>query len=389
MRKVAVVGIGSTRFGKLGSAGVTGLGAWAVRDALMDSSLAAREIEVAYCGYSLTGLISGQECGAGQLALRDVGVTGIPITRVENACSSGSCAFREAWMAVASGAYDVALALGMEKMTGCDTGRAMEVLSCASDTELESSQGLTFPGVFGMIARRHAYEFGTTREQMAAVAIKNHRYGASNPKAHFQMEITLEDVLGSRMVADPLRLFDCCPMSDGAAAAILVSADRLRSLSSARPVWVASSAQTSGSYDARTAITGFDLTVRAAKQAYDRAGVGPEDIDLAEVHDCFTIAEIIHCEDLGFCQKGDGGRLVESGATGLNGRIPVNVSGGLKAKGHPVGATGLGQIAEIVSQLRGTAGNRQIPGARTALAHCMGGFFHADAASVVIHVLTI
>jgi acetyl-CoA acetyltransferase len=388
MREVAVVGIGSTRFGRLPDA-ITRLGAAAARDALFDAGISASHVEVAYCGYSLTGLISGQECGAGQLTLRDVGIVGIPVTRVENACSSGSCAFREAWMAVSSGAYDVALALGMEKMTDCETSRAMEVLSCASDTQLESSQGLTFPGVFGMIARRHSYEFGTTREQIAAVAIKNHRYGAANPKAHFQMEIGLEDVLASRMVADPLRLLDCGPMSDGAAAAVLVSANRLKSLTNARPVWVASSAQTSGSYDARAPITGFDLTVRAAKQAYERAGIGPENIDLAEVHDCFTIAEIIHSEDLGFCQKGEGGRLVESGATEVTGKIPINVSGGLKAKGHPVGATGLGQIAEIVAQLRGGAGPRQVPQARTGLAHCMGGFFHADAASVVIHVLRV
>src|ERR1017187_10426516 len=210
MRDVAVIGASSTAFGRRSDATLIQLGAAAARDAILDAGIRAADIDMAYCGYSLSGLISGQECGAGQLALRDVGVTQIPITRVENACSSGSCAFRQAWMAVAGGASEIALALGMEKMTDCDTPQVMKVLSCASDIELEASMGLTFPGVFGMIARRHMYEFGTTREQIARVAIKNHAYGAANPKAHFRNTITYEDVMNSAMVADPLRLYDCC-----------------------------------------------------------------------------------------------------------------------------------------------------------------------------------
>jgi acetyl-CoA acetyltransferase len=387
MRRVAVAGVGTTRFGKLVGRSLRSLGSEAAWLALEDAGIERKQVQVAYVGSALAGLLTGQECCVGHLALREIGLTGIPITRVENACGSASSAFREAWIAVASGLYEVALALGVEKMTEADSSVAIQALMSASDVELEADQGLTFPGVFAMIAMRHMYEFGTTREQIGLVAVQNHRHGALNPHAHFQQEITLEQALGSRPVAYPLTLFDCCPISDGASAAVLVS-EALAAHLPSDPVWIAASAQASGTYEPSSPITTFQPTVRAAHEAYEMAGLGSEDVDLAEVHDCFTIAEILHLEDLGFCAKGEGGPLVESGVTSLGGKKPVNVSGGLKAKGHPVGATGLGQVYELVRQLRGQADQRQVATARVGLAHCMGGFLHGDGGNSYIHILT-
>lgn len=386
MRKVAIAGVGATPFGNLQGRTFRSLGAEAAWLALQDAGVDRKAVQCAYVGTSMVGLLTGQESCAGHLALREIGITGIPITRVENACGSASSAFREAWIAVASGMVDVALALGVEKMNEADSSVVIKALMSASDVELEAEQGLTFPGVFAMIALRHMYEFGTTREQIGLVAVKNHRHGARNPFAHFQQEVDLETVLNSRPVAYPLTLYDCCPISDGAAAAVLVSrsfAARCR----VDPVWVLASAQASGVYDPASPITTFKPTVLSAHHAYEMAGIGPKDIDLAEVHDCFTIAEILHVEDLGFCAKGEGGPLVQSGATSLGGSRPVNVSGGLKAKGHPVGATGLGQVYELVRQLREQAGVRQVPKARVGLAHCMGGFLHGDGGNSFVHIL--
>jgi acetyl-CoA acetyltransferase len=384
MRDVAVLGIGMTRFGAQPDKGIKALGAEAVWDAMQDAGVRPKDIQIAYCGYALAGLLVGQESALGQLVLKELGITGIPVTHVENACSSSACAFREAWIAVASGLYDFALAMGVEKMTSASTQTTIKALISSSDIELES--GITFPGVFAMVAQRHMEEFGTTREQIARVAVKAHKYGALNPHAHFQKKTSIQEVLDSPMVADPLRLFDCCPISDGAAAAVLVPKDLAIKLGR-RPIHVAASVLRSGLYTDDRPLTRFESTIEAAKEAYEFAGLGPEDIDFAEVHDCFTIAEIVHIEDLGFCKKGEGGRYVESGNADIDGQTPINISGGLKAKGHPVGATGIGQIAELVWQLRGQAGNRQIPDAKVGLSHCMGGFVHADGASLAIHIL--
>ncbi|MBN1224423.1 MAG: thiolase domain-containing protein, partial [Candidatus Aminicenantes bacterium] len=352
--------------------------------AVRDAGIRPKDIQVAYCGYALSGLLVGQESGLGQIVLKDTGITGIPVTHVENACSSSACALREAWMAVASGLSDFALAMGVEKMTCAKTEKVIKALVSSSDVELES--GIVFPGVFAMIAQRHMYEFGTTREQLAGVAVKAHRYGALNPHAHFQKEVTLQDVLSSPLIATPLRLLDCSPISDGAAAAILVPKELAKKLGR-EAVDIAASVLKSGSYTDDRPITSFESTVKAAREAYEIAGIGPEDIDVAEVHDCFSIAEIVHIEDLGFCTKGEGGRFIENGKADIDGQTPVNISGGLKAKGHPVGATGIGQIAELVWQLRGQAGNRQVDKARIGLSHCMGGFFHSDGASLAVHIL--
>jgi acetyl-CoA C-acetyltransferase len=385
MRDVSILGVGMTRFGIHTDKSSRQLGAESVWQALQDAGVRSKDIQIAYCGYALSGLLGGQESGLGQLILKEMGITGIPVTHVENACSSSACALREAWLAVASGYYDMALALGVEKMTCAATEKVIKALISSSDVELET--GIIFPGMFAMIAQRHMHEYGTTREQLAKVAVKAHKYGALNPHAHFQKEITIEQALSSQMIATPLRLMDCCPISDGAAAAILAPSELAEKLSR-DSIKIAASALKTGLYSDDRTITCFESTVEAAKEVYEAAGIGPEDIDFAEVHDCFTIAEIVHIEDLGFCKKGEGGQFIENGSAEIEGQTPVNISGGLKAKGHPVGATGLGQIAELVWQLRGQAGPRQIKDAKTGLAHCMGGFLHSDGASLAVHILT-
>ncbi len=386
MRDVWIVGGGMSAFGVFPDLGVKELGAMACLRALKDAGVKPNQIEMVYCGNAAAGVLSPQGTTVTQVILREVGITGIPMLRVENACASGATAINQAWLAVASGLVDVVLVLGVEKMTGAPRPKVFEYMASASDVELEGAMGLTMPGVFAMIARRHMQEFGTTREQIAKVAVKNHANGALNPSAHFRKPISVEDVLKAPVVAHPLTLLDCCPVTDGAAAVVLASratADRLGT----RSVKLAATALQSGTYADGLDLTSFDVTVRAARKAYEQAGMGPEDVDLAEVHDCFTIAEIVHYEDLGFCKKGDGGGLIDRGETALGGRLPVNTSGGLKAKGHPVGATGVAQVVEIVEQLRGQAGPRQVKDARVGLTHCLGGFMHGDACAVGVNIL--
>ena len=386
MRKVAIIGAGMSPFGVFPDQGVKELGEEACWKAIKDANIDPRRIEIAYCGNFCGGITDKQGGVVGQIVLAQVGITGIPITRVENACASSSCALREAYLVIAGGFYDIAIAFGVEKMTNVPTSDAIRGLVSSSDVELEGDMGLTFPGVFSLIARRHMHQYGTTREQLAKVAIKNHKNGSLNPYAQFQKEITMEQVLQSPMIADPLTLFDCCPISDGCTAVILAGEDTAKKISD-KPVWIAASVLATGKYLNDSDITTFELNKRAANEAYEKAGIGPEDINLAEVHDCFTIAEICHYEDLGFCKKGEGGKFIDEGATQIGGKIPINTSGGLKAKGHPVGATGIAQIIEIMEQLREESGKRQVEGARVGLAHCMGGFTHGDGASVAIHIL--
>lgn len=380
----AVLGIGSTRFGIHPDRSARQLGGEAVMAALADAELSARDLDAAYVGNSLTGVLTGQESMVGQLALDEAGVVGLPVTRVESACASGSAALREACLAVAAGAARTVLVLGVEVMTSAPTAEVVTALAGAGDVELEGSIGQTFPGHFAMVAQRHSREYGTTPEQWSAVAVKNHAHGALNPKAQFQRRVTIDQVLAARRVADPLGVLDCCPVTDGAAAVIIGDP----SLSGRAGVRIRACELFSGEYDDERPITRFDATRRAAGAAFERSGLGPRDIDLFEVHDCFTVAELVHYEDLGLCEPGEAGPLVESGATSLGGTMPVNVSGGLKAKGHPVGATGIGQVVELTEQLRGEAGARQVEGARAGLAHCMGGFLHGDCGSMTVTVLT-
>lgn len=380
----AVLGVGSTRFGVHPGRSARQLGGEAVLAALEDAELGPGDLDMAYTANSLTGVLNGQESMVGQLALDEAGIVGIPITRVESACASGSSALREAHLAIAAGAARNVLVLGVEVMTSVSTAEVVTALAGAGDIELEGSIGQTFPGHFAMVAQRHAHEFGTTPEQWSKVAVKNHDHGALNPKAHFQKPVSLSRVLAARRVADPLGVLDCCPVSDGAAAVIIGDG----SVGGRGDVRLRACELFSGEYRDDRPITTFDATKHAATAAYARAGLGPHDVDLFEVHDCFSIAELLHYEDLGLCGEGESGALIDSGQTRLGGAMPVNVSGGLKAKGHPVGATGIGQVVELTEQLRGEAGPRQVEGARVGLAHCMGGFLHGDCGSMTVTVLT-
>jgi acetyl-CoA acetyltransferase len=360
------------------------MGRQAVWAAIQDAAINPRKIQIAYAGHARTGQLLGWECGVGQAILWEVGINKIPVTSVGNFCCSGTCALREAWIAVGSGLYDVAIAIGVEKLS-MRKGKGRPLTS--DGVELEGGVGFTPPVFFAMIAQRHMELYGTTKEQIATVSVKNRKYGALNPFAQYQKEVTLEEVLTSPLVVDPLTLYQCCPTSDGAAAAILCAKDVLGKYTTQKPVTVAAIALQSGSYpDSAGELTVDEGTVRAAQEAYQMAGLGPEDIDVAEVHDCFSIAEVIHYEDLGWCKKGEGGRFVQEGYFDLGGKVAVNPSGGLLSKGHPLGATGIGQLSEIVWHLRGEAGARQRAGARVGLTHNAGGIKEADVTAITVSI---
>ncbi|MBI1987016.1 MAG: thiolase family protein [Nitrospinae bacterium] len=387
MREVCVIGVGMTPFGKFPQRSILDLGREACLEALRDAQVPAQRIEAAYCGHARTGRLLNRECGIGQSVLWELGISGIPISSVGNFCASGSTAFRDAWLSVASGLYDIVMALGAEQLTA----RGVKGKPLTSDgVELLTVMGFSPPTYFAQIAQRHMHDFGTTREQLALVAVKNRKNACGNPRAQYRKAVTVEEVLKAPMIVDPLTLLSCCPTGDGAAAAILCSRE-MAARYTARPITVAAAVLKSGEYQRRREITTLDGTVRASREAYERAGLGPEELDVAEVHDCFTPAEILHYEDLGLCPKGEGGAFIASGATQIGGTIPVNPSGGLISKGHPLGATGIAQIAELVWQLRGQAGDRQVEGARVGLAHCAGGFQEslelAEVASVTVIIL--
>jgi acetyl-CoA C-acetyltransferase len=303
-----------------------------------------------------------------------IGLTPIPTIRTEAACSSSAVAIRAGIFAIMSGLYDVVMVGGVEKMTHRKTSDVTEYLAMACDYPFEQWQGATFPGLFAMVGRAHMHKYGTTEKQMALVAVKNHRHGAMNPKAHMQKEICLEDALSSRVVAYPLKLYDCSLITDGACCLIFTKPEIAKKYTDT-PVHIIGSGQASdtiGLYE-RENLTNLDAGRLAGEEAYKMAGVEPKDVDVAEVHDCFTIAEIVAYEDLGFCERGKGGCLVEDGQTGIDGKVAVNTSGGLKAKGHPVGATGAAQAYEVYLQLTEQAGKRQVKGAEIGLTHNIGG----------------
>ncbi len=371
MRQVAVIGVGVTKFGRH-ERSCAELFAEASLDALTDADVGPGLIQGIYLG-NVVGEAGERQLHMGPQVASSLGIPSVAATRFETACASSHAAFRHALFEIASGAADVLLVGGAERVLTMPTERATEVFAYASDAVFEQPAGLTFPGVFALIARAHMAKYGTTEEQMAHVAVKNHRHGTLNPKAQFRKEITLEQVLASAKVADPLKLYDCCPFSDGAAAVVIAAQDVARH--SRKPVWVLGSAQAGDSmclHDKRDLARAL-ATERAAQAAYRQAGVGPRDVDVVELHDCFTIAEILATEGLGLVEPGSGGLAAEKGETSLGGRVPVNTSGGLKAKGHPIGATGAAQIAEIATQLRGEAGARQVEGARVGLTHTLGG----------------
>lgn len=363
MTEVYVIGVGMTKFGKHPDRDSTSLGVEAVRAAIHDSGIDPRRIQAAYCGHVFQGMVTGQR------VLAQIGLAGLPLANVENACSSGATAIREGYLAIRAGECDVVLALGTEHMSTRFSG----ALTPDKD-DIEAAVGLTMPGVYAMRAVRYMEDYGVHRDQLAAIPVKNKRNAALNPFAQFQKSVTREQVLASRPIADPLRLYDCAPVSDGAAAVILASGQAARSLANGRGIMLAASALRTGQVEATPGTMSFEpLTRDTAHDAYERAAVGPHDVDFAEVHDCFTIAEALRVEGLGLFEPGTYPAAVERGEADIAGRLPINSSGGLLGKGHPLGATGVAQVVEVVRQLRGEAGDRQISNPKVGLAHCRGG----------------
>lgn len=382
MREVSIIGAGVTPFG-VREEGLAALGAAACRSALADAGLVPDRVEAFFLGNFAGQAFVGQSHAA-PLVAHAAGLGAIPCTRVEGACASGGLAMRQGVLAVASGQADFVLVAGVEKMTSAPAEETAAILAAAGDVSVEARAGSTFPALFGLIARRHMHEHGTTREEIARVAVKNHAHGRLNPNAHVRREVSLAQVLDARPVAEPLGLFDCSLISDGAAAVALCPTE-MASDRHEKPVRVLASTQASDSpaLSDKRDITSFPATERAGEEAFARARLSREDVDLAEIHDCFTVAEIVALEDLGFFARGEGGRGASEGTTRLGGALPVNASGGLKAKGHPVGATGVAQIHELALQLRGEAGARQVPGAEVGLAHNLGG----SGATCAVHIL--
>jgi acetyl-CoA C-acetyltransferase len=372
MKKVAIVGIGHGKFGVRSDASLRELVFEAVKACLEDAGVSLNEVE---------SMVTGVACDEFSFNIQPsaqvhdyIGFYPKPNFRVEAACATGSVALRTGWMQIASGLSDMVLVVGVEKMTEVTTSIATEIMGRAGDAIWEYPFGTTFPGYYAMIANAHMAEYGTTEEQLAMVAVKNHYYGCLNPYAHMQKEVTLEKALTSFPVAYPLKLYDCSLITDGAAAILLASEERAKVISK-KPVWMVGLGLATDTLRLgdRESLTSLRAAREAARMAYRMAGIGPSDIDVATVHDCFTIAEIVAYEDLGFCEKGEGGRLIEAKETYIGGRIPVNVDGGLKSKGHPLGATGVSMAIEITKQLRGEAGPRQVKDPEIGLTHNVGG----------------
>ena len=384
MRDVAVIGVGMIKWGELWEQSLRDMFVEAALKAIDDAGV--DKIDSMYVGCMSSGLFVGQEHLGGLMA-DYLGVCPIPATRVESACASGGAAFRQAYIEVASGMSDFVLAGGVEKMTDIGGGGATFALSTAADQEYEVYNGITFPGLYAMMARAHMERYGTTRDQLSQVAVKNHDNGSKNKYAQYPFKITTDQVKKAVMIADPLTILDCSPITDGAAAAILCPLEIARKVSKKPLVKITGSGQATDTIalHQRKDLTYLAATEAAAKIAYDMAGVGPADLDLVEVHDCFTIAEIMSIEALGLVEVGKGGHMTEKGETAIGGRIPVNTSGGLKSKGHPVGATGIAQICEVTEQLRGESGLRQVKNARRGLTQNMGG----TCASSVVHILEV
>jgi acetyl-CoA acyltransferase len=414
MRQVAIIGAGMTRFGKFIDRSLKDLGREAVEGALSSAGVEKSGIEAAMVGNAAAGLITGQECVRGQVILREMGFGDIPIINTENACASSSTAFHLAWLYVASGMCDVALALGIEKLYHEEKKRSYAAIGAAVDVELvqqilaqmqaqaaakakeEAAAGSAggsgagqsrsmFMDIYAALARNHMQKYGTTKEQYAKVAVKNHYHGSLNPHAQYRERYTLQEILDSPLVAEPLTRLMCSPIGDGAAALVVTTAEKARQYTT-KPVLMRASVVGSGK----------DLTpneptagARVARRAYEAAGVGPEDVNVIELHDATAPAEIVIYEELGLCKLGEGGRLIEEGVTELTGKVPVNTSGGLLSKGHPIGATGAAQLCEVFWQLRGECGDRQVQGAKVGLAENGGGMVRGEPAALSVHILSV
>jgi acetyl-CoA C-acetyltransferase len=377
MRKVAAVGIGMTKFSGKQNKTALELFAEAAIDAINESNLKPKDIQAIFMGNALSDFAEGQ-AQLQAFAADYIGAPHIPANRYENACASSTAAFRDAFVWVASGFYDIVLVGGAETAAKMGTPLATRTFAMASDSRYEYPSGITFPGVFALLAHLYAKKYGIPLEklkkQLAQVSINSHYYGARNPKAHFQKEITMDDALNSFMVCQPLQLYDCCPFSDGGSAVILAAEEKAKKLTD-KPVYVAGVGQASAGNlgSQKEYLPRIRSRELAVKQSYDMSGLRPKDIDVVELHDCFSIATLIALESLGFFDFGKSGEAVEKGETKIGGKIPVNLSGGLKAKGHPIGATGTAQVYEIVRQLRGECGERQVEGAKIGMTDTLGG----------------
>jgi acetyl-CoA acetyltransferase len=400
MRQVAVVGAGMTRFGKHQDRSMKDLAREAIENALHSANIEQEAIEAAAVGNAVAGLITGQECIRGQIVLREMGIGGIPVINTENACASSSTAFHIAWLYVASGMYDTVLAVGMEKLFHADKKCTFTAIGSAIDLELgdefarqmsgEQSVGAgesrsVFMDYYANLARQHMARYGTTREQFAQIAAKNHTNGSLNPHAQFQTPRTVADILAAPLIAEPLTRMMCSPIGDGAAAVIITTAEKARQLTT-KPVFVRASIVGSSQEHAPDAP---GIVTKTAQKAYRMAGISPNEVHVVEVHDATAPAELLVYEELGLCRAGEGGKLISDGVTQIGGRVPVNPSGGLLAKGHPVGATGVAQISEIFWQLRGEAGKRQVVGAKVGLTENGGGVLGGENAVASIHIFTV
>ncbi len=403
-----VAGVGMTRFGRMMDRGLKSIGGEAVLAALADAGIEKQDVQAAWMSNAAAGVLTGQECIRGQVVLRGIGMGGLPVVNVENACASASTAFNQACAMVSAGVYDVVVACGVEKMYFEDKAKVFGAFTGAVDVEqlqaiiegLQASAAASgaqkasggtgqnrsmFMDIYAAAARAHMQRHGTTVEHFAMISAKNSYHGSLNPNAQFHEAMTVEEVLAAPTIAEPLTRPMCSPIGDGAAAAVIVSARKLRELGLTGAVRVASSVLRSGwDHDAG----GEGLSEVCGREAYEEAGLGPDDLSLVELHDASAPAELMGYESLGLCAKGEGGPLVASGATRLGGRIPVSTSGGLLRKGHPIGATGIAQVVEITEQIRGRAGARQVAGAKVGLCHNGGGSIGADAAAMCVTILT-
>jgi acetyl-CoA acetyltransferase len=369
MREVAVIGVGMTKFGRFPESTVHDLGREAIVDALKDAGMDIKQVQAIYAGSQY------QPYQLGQFLLKQVGMTMIPAVNVINACATGSTAVREAYIAVASGMFDVALAVGCEQM-----GK-MGLLGVGAQNAETSTEGILgttlMPGIFAELGVRHMNQYGTKREHFAKIAVKNHKYSVHNPRSQYRKAYTLEEVMNARMVCWPNSLYMCCPTGDGAAAVVLCSLEKARQFTG-KPVLIANSTMTTPSFTQESLgwVEVATMTRKAADMAYEAAGIGPRDLDVVELHDCFATAELLHYENLHLCEWGEGSRMIDEGRTEIDGDIPVNMSGGLLSKGHPIGATGVAQICELTWQLRGDTPTRerQVPCAKVGLGHVQGGF---------------
>ena len=386
MRNVYVLSADMTKYGKL-PLSARELALEAAKKAIDEAKISPSDIQAAFVANAFS--IAEKQGHLGPIVMSGLGVPDVPASTIESACASGASAIREAWINIGAGIYDCMLVVGVEKISQLDTITATTYFSFGSDFVFEGACGASFPGLYGAIARSHMTKYGTTEEQLANVAVKNHENALSNPNAHLHKKITVDDVMKSPVVASPLKLFDACPFSDGAAAAVLCSEDFLRAKGRniSEQVFIKGSGRAggTGALFQREDLTSLNAAVLAGRQAFQMAGLSQKDIDFAEVHDCFTVAELIAEEDLGFAARGTAAKFTEEGQTRIGGELPINPSGGLKAKGHPVGATGVGQVVEVYEQLHNMAGARQVNDARIALTHNVG----ATGGSCGVHIFQL